>query len=125
MPGVRRFEDLKCWQEARVIALEVHQLTIGPVLRRDWVLTGQLRRAAYSVMSNIAEGFDQFTAPSFHRYLAIARGSCSEVRSLLYGITDAYPETGDRIGQLIQRVKGLSVGIRVLMAHSRKTGRLE
>jgi four helix bundle protein len=46
-------------------------------------------RAARSVMSNLAEGFESNSSAEFNRYLGMARGSCAEVRSRLYEAQDA------------------------------------
>jgi four helix bundle protein len=52
-------------------------------------MTSQLQRAGVSIMSNIAEGFERSSLTEFRQYLSIAKGSCAEVRSLLYAAVDA------------------------------------
>ncbi|MFA4945277.1 MAG: four helix bundle protein [Lentisphaeria bacterium] len=78
------FEDLVIWQGARKLACGVYQLCRETDLGRDWNLRDQLCRAAVSVMSNIAEGKERNRDTEFHHFLAIAKGSCGEVRSLLH-----------------------------------------
>ena len=79
---------------------EVYALTrVGP-LSRDYGLRDQLQRASVSVMSNIAEGYERDSNREFRRFLAIAKGSVGEVRSLLYLTRDlAYIDmpTGQRL----------------------------
>jgi four helix bundle protein len=89
MAGVRTFEDLKAWQQARKLVAGVRAATASGNLRRDQSFTDQILRAARSVMSNIAEGFESNSRAEFNRYLGIARGSCAEVRSQLYEAKDA------------------------------------
>ena len=81
---VERFEDLRIWQSAFALSKEIYQITADGAFSRDFGLRDQIRRAAVSVMSNIAEGFERHSNQDFSRFLAIARGSCAEVRSQLY-----------------------------------------
>ena len=85
MATVQRFEDLICWQKSRVLVSAVYKS-----LRdcRDYGFRDQIQRAAVSVMSNIAEGFERGTQQEFFNYLFIAKGSAGEVRSQLYGALD-------------------------------------
>lgn len=81
---VRKFEDLVAWQKARLLTKGIYLLTASEEFSRDYGLKGQIQRAAVSVMSNIAEGFERSGLPEFHQFLVIAKGSCAEVRSQLY-----------------------------------------
>jgi four helix bundle protein len=84
MAKIERFEELKCWQMARLLANMVYDLTDCPAFSKDFQLRNQIRDASGSVMHNIAEGFDAGTNPEFLRFLKIARRSASEVQSELY-----------------------------------------
>ena len=79
-----RFEDLVVWQRARRLCGAVYGVARRDAFARDRGLRDQVQRASASVMSNIAEGFERGTRPDFARFLAIARGSAGEVRSLLH-----------------------------------------
>lgn len=79
-----RFEDLLVWQKAKALCLQVYRATSTGPFVRDLGLRTQIQRAAVSVMSNIAEGFDRNSRAEFARFLAIARGSAGEVRSQTY-----------------------------------------
>ncbi|MEE9234260.1 MAG: four helix bundle protein [Candidatus Acidoferrales bacterium] len=83
MPGAKRFEDLRIWQRARALANLTYRLTGQPAFR-DAALRNQMRRAAVSVMSNIAEGFGRGSNEELDRFLFIAKGSAAEVLSQLY-----------------------------------------
>jgi len=84
MPSVQRFEDLIAWQKARVFTKSIYQATKQSPFREDKGLCSQIQRAAVSIMSNIAEGYERSSKQEFHRYLSIAKASCAEVRSQLY-----------------------------------------
>ena len=81
---VQRFEDLICWQKARELTNIIYELTQLPQFGKDFELVRQIRRAAISTMSNIAEGFDRWSRKEFVRFLDISKGSAGEVRSQLY-----------------------------------------
>jgi four helix bundle protein len=82
--AVYRFEDLIAWQRARVLAGAVYETTRVEPFARDFGLRDQIQRAAVSVMSNIAEGFEKNNPREFGRYLDISKGSLAEVRSHVY-----------------------------------------
>jgi four helix bundle protein len=84
MPKVERFEELIAWQKARALTNEIYAATRQGAFKHDFGLTGQLQRAAVSIMSNVAEGFERGRRGEFHQFLSIAKGSCAETRSLLY-----------------------------------------
>jgi four helix bundle protein len=88
MATVERFEDLRVWQEARAIVSAVYRLTAYFPSEERYGLSSQLRRAAVSTISNIAEGFERGTNKEFIHFLYIAKGSIGEVRSQLYVALD-------------------------------------
>ena len=86
---IKRFEDIRAWQEARVLTKQIYALckqSLG--LRGDRRLRDQLQAASVSVMSNIAEGFSRRTDKEFTQFLFVAKGSTAEVQSLLYVALD-------------------------------------
>ncbi|KAF0106468.1 MAG: hypothetical protein FD146_2559 [Anaerolineaceae bacterium] len=84
MPTITRFEEIEAWQTARELTKQIYSLTERGAFGRDFGLKDQIRRAAVSVMSNIAEGFESQTQQQFIRYLGIAKASAGEFRSQLY-----------------------------------------
>ena len=88
MGKVERFEDLKCWQQARILVKEIYLLAEDGKLSKDYDTKSQIKRAALSVMNNIAEGFGKFSNKEFIHYLDIAHNSVSEVKSILYVLGD-------------------------------------
>ncbi|HVU12838.1 MAG TPA: four helix bundle protein [Phototrophicaceae bacterium] len=89
MSHVESFEDLVAWQKARSLTKAIYQVTGSEKFARNFTLVDQIRRAAISIMSNIAEGFERGNRGEFHHFLVIAKASCAEVRSQLYIALDA------------------------------------
>ena len=82
------FEDLIAWQKARVLTSTIYRCTRQGSFSRDFDLVRQIRRAAVSIVSNIAEGFERSRPAEFHQYLSIAKASCAELRTQLYVACD-------------------------------------
>ena len=84
MSKIQRFEDLEAWRISRDVTKEIYRISMGEKFARDFGLRDQIRRAAVSIMSNIAEGFERDGDKEFVQFLFIAKASCGEVRSQLY-----------------------------------------
>ena len=78
---MRNFEELRVWQDARVLVKDVYLLMANC---KDYGFKDQIQRAAVSVMNNIAEGSESGSDALYIRYLRIAKASCGEVRSMSY-----------------------------------------
>jgi four helix bundle protein len=100
--GVKKFEDLDAWKKSCELALRIYKLTNKGDFSRDFGFRDQIRRAAVSVMSDIAEGFERGSRPDFHRFLVIAKASCAEVRSQLYLALDIGYLTQDEFTQAVK-----------------------
>ena len=79
MAHVKTFKDLIAWQKAMALAQEIYLQTRKMPEGERFGLTIQMRRAAVSIPSNIAEGFGRQSRPELLRYLRIARGSLNEL----------------------------------------------
>ena len=88
MPTITRFEEIEAWKTARELTRMVYSLTEQGSFARDFGLKNQIQRAAVSVMSNIAEGFECRTQAQFLDYLGHAKASAGEVRCQLYVASD-------------------------------------
>jgi len=84
MTTAKRFEDLEVWQRAKELTNLIYSLSSSGAFSRDFGLRDQMRRAAVSIMSNIAEGFESQTQVLFIQYLSHAKGSAGELRAQLY-----------------------------------------
>lgn len=85
---IHSFEEIKAWGKARELINKIYRLTKKEDFKRDWGLADQIRRAAVSVMNNIAEGFDSGFNTEFIRFLILSRRSASEVQNHLYVALD-------------------------------------
>jgi len=88
MATAKRFEDLEVWQRSRELANLIYAFSKDGTFSRDFGLRDQIRRAAVSIMSNIAEGFESSTQQTFTKYLGHAKASAGEVRAQLYIVKD-------------------------------------
>lgn len=86
--GIKRFEDIEAWQKARELTWAVCDCSKTGLFAKDFGLRDQIRRAAVSIMSNIAEGFERGGSAEFFQFLAIAKGSAGEVEAQLYVALD-------------------------------------
>jgi four helix bundle protein len=78
---VRSHEDLRVWKLARSMAVDVYRLTAALPVAERFGLQAQMRRAAVSVVSNIAEGAGRDSTPEFCRFLAVSLGSLAELET--------------------------------------------
>ena len=118
---VQNFEDLNVWKQARLLTQEVYRLTKTEKFSRDFGLRDQIQRAAISVMSNIAEGFERGGNQEFSQFLYVAKASCGEVRSQLYVALDQGYVTHDETEKLRQSFKRLSGMISNLITYMRQS----
>jgi len=79
--NLKSYKDLKVWQRAYQLCLEIYKITKGFPDEEKYGLTSQLRRAAVSVPSNISEGYGRKTTPEYIQFLYIAYGSICEIET--------------------------------------------
>jgi four helix bundle protein len=84
MSKVTRFEELIAWQKGRALASRIYRMANDGAFQRDFAFRNQICKAAISVPSNIAEGFERYTPSEFAYFLKVAKASCGEVRSDVY-----------------------------------------
>jgi len=115
---MRCFEDLRIWQDARILVKEIYSITKD---LKDFGFKDQLQRAAISIMNNIAEGSDSGSNGLFIRYLQIAKGSCGEVKSMLYVCEDIKYLDSEQANELRIRVYNISAAIQKLIDYLKQT----
>ena len=81
MGKIEKFEDILVWQKSQELIILIY----GEFRNiKDYAFRDQIQRAAVSIMNNIAEGYERKGNKEFRKFLYIAKGSCGEVRSMLY-----------------------------------------
>ncbi len=83
MNKIKSYKDLMVWQKGMSLAEMIYQITAGFPKAELYSLTDQMRRAAVSVVSNIAEGKGRDSRQEYLRFLSIAQGSLSELETQL------------------------------------------
>jgi four helix bundle protein len=105
---IREYRDLDVWQLAMQIAVSIYLVTRAFPTEEKFGLVAQLRRAAVSVPSNIAEGHSRIGAAEFRRFVSIARGSVAEVETQITLSVVLGFVPGDAITSLSLDLKRLS-----------------
>jgi len=88
MAEIKQFEEIEGWKKARELVSAIYSASSKGSFAKDFQLRDQIRTAAVSVMSNIAEGFERGGDKEFSQFLSLAKASCGEVRSHLYVALD-------------------------------------
>ena len=113
----RCIENLFIWNESRKVVNSIYFIMQNC---RDYGFRDQIQRAAVSIMNNIAEGFESGTDAKFIYFLNIAKGSCSEVNSMLYLCEDFRYCSPDERMKIQLQIKQISIGIRKLVGSLRR-----
>lgn len=78
---IKKFEDIVSWQKSKELTVNIYKIFLEI---KDFNFKYQIERASVSIMNNIAEGFEGKSNQEFKYFLFVAKGSCAEVRSMLY-----------------------------------------
>lgn len=113
--SVTRFENLECWKSARSLAVDLYKISSKGEFNKDFGFKDQVRRAAVSIASNIAEGKERETVAEFIRYLYVAKGSAGELKTQLLIAQDIGYVDQDCSGDLSMRIDNLSAMIGALI----------
>lgn len=105
--GYRHFSEMPVWQRGHEVVLQVYELTGAFPDSEKYALTSQMRRAAVSITSNIAEAFGRRTGNDKARFYLVARGSCFEVQSQSHVARDVGYLPAPDFAQLNQDLGGI------------------
>jgi four helix bundle protein len=115
-----QYRDLIAWQKSRALASQIYRLTQAFTRSEMFGLTQQMRRAAVSVVSNIAEGHGRFSPADITRFLVIARGSTFEIESQTVIATDLGYLNQAHSEQLLEAIIEVTRLINGLLRHYEK-----
>jgi four helix bundle protein len=121
--GVTSYQDLVVWQRAMDLVVMVYELTQGFPKEELYGLTSQLRRAAVSVPSNIAEGHGRCATQEFLHFLAIANGSLKELETqilIAQRLGYANPSTATKILNQTSEVGRINRGLMASLKRKRQ-----
>ena len=121
MTTIKRFEDLHRWLSARELVNMVYKAISEPPFNRDFGLCDQIRRAAVSVMSNIAEGLNAGSDAEFMRFLSFSRRSVSEVQSQSYIALDQEYSTQDIFNKIYSKANETEKQINAFISYLNKS----
>ena len=116
MAVFRTFEEIAAWQMGRDLVIKVYEVTREGGFAKDWGLKDQIQRAAVSICSNIAEGFERRGNKEFVNFLWIAKGSSAEVSSQLYHLRDLELIDDKQFQELYELCKLIGASIYKLIA---------
>ena len=117
MATFKRFEEMHAWQSARELVQLVYKVTRQSGFNRDFALRDQIRRAAISAMSNIAEGFGTGSDADFVRFLGYARRSTSESQSQLYAALDQEYISSEKFDEIYSKANMTERQINALIGY--------
>jgi four helix bundle protein len=100
MSAFKSFDEIIAWQKARELTKIIYLISATSKFDKDFSLKDQIRRSSVSVMANIAEGYDRRGDKEFIRFLNIAKGSLSEVKSHLFVAFDIEYIAQDKLDNL-------------------------
>lgn len=110
-----RFEKLEVWQLTRIFVVEIYKITRRFPKDELFGLIGQLRRAATSILLNIAEGSDRKSDTEFRRFLRMALTSLEEVISGLYISIDQNFINKEEFDKLYEKANELAAKLNALV----------
>ncbi len=102
---IDRFEDIIGWQKAKELAIAIYTEFSST---KDFGFKDQIQRASVSVMNNIAEGFERRSNNEFKQFLYIAKGSCGEIRSMLYLAKELRKVSDEKSEKLLDKAEEIS-----------------
>ena len=121
MATFKKFEEIQAWQKSRIATRRIYELTKTGEFSKDYGLSNQIRRAAVSVMANIAEGNGRRTNKDFAGFLVQAHGSAAEVQSHLFVALDLQYIAQDQFDELYDLMDEVSRMVMSLAQHLRNS----
>ncbi len=111
------FRKLQVWQRSKTLAVSIYRLSANAPLAADFGLRDQLRRAAVSVCSNIAEGESRQTDKETIQFFFIAKGSLAEISAQLEIAAEVYALPASALATMLRECEELSAMLQALIQH--------
>lgn len=111
------FEDLTVWNRAKRLTVLIYGMMQSC---NDYGFRDQIQRAAVSIMNNVSEGSESGSNQTYVKFLLIARGSCAEVRSMLYLANELGYCSAQEAKHLINECQGITGALNKLIDYFRK-----
>lgn len=118
---IENFEDLDIWQNARILAVDIFEITQNRPFINDFRFKSQITSSVGSIMDNIAEGFERGGNKEFIQFLSYAKGSCGETRSQTHRAYDFKYIDKETYTMLIGKLNSLSRQISSMMSYLKKS----
>ncbi|MCK4525866.1 four helix bundle protein [candidate division WOR-3 bacterium] len=122
MSKIEKFEDIEAWKKAREIVEDIYGITNKGNFSQDFALKDQMRRAAISIPSNIAEGFSRRSNKEFIQFLFIAKGSASELQTQLYLALDRKYLTEEQFNDFYKDLEAIARQISRFITYLKDAG---
>jgi four helix bundle protein len=122
MAKITRFEEIESWKKSRELTRSIYRISLKERFFRDFGLRDQIRRAAVSILSNIAEGFERDGDKEFIQFLSLAKASCGELRAQLYVALDQEYIDEEEFRALTNSATEISRMISGLMKYLKQSG---
>ena len=117
------FRKLKVWQKAKNLSVDIYRLTERDLFHKDFSLKDQIRRAAVSIPSNIAEGDERFSNKESIRFLFIANASAAELITQIIIANEIGYIDKKESESIVKRVEEISKMIKALISFRRNNDR--
>jgi len=122
MSKIEKFEDIQSWQTAQEVVNSIYKISNDGDFNRDFALRDQMRRAAISIPSNIAEGFSRHSNKEFIQFLFVAKGSAAELQSQLHTALAQNYITQEQFGKLYEELEIVSKQISKFITYLKEAG---
>ena len=123
MVAFKSFEEIEAWKEACRLSVDIFRITAAEKFSRQFALREQMRKAALSIPSNIAEGFERGSDKDFAKFLYIAKASAGELRTHLYIARSLEYLSEARYKSLVKSAKAISSKVGTLIKYLKKAKR--
>jgi four helix bundle protein len=120
MEKIKSFNDLRVWEEAHRLTLGIYSLTKGFPKEEMFGITSQIRRAAASIPTNIAEGSGRYSTKEFIQFLITARSSLEELKYLLLLSGDLNYITEEKFNEIYKSTELIGKMLNKLITSLRK-----